>query len=465
MMTVPTDLSDLVRHATEEKDVYAAAALHPWVQPAQRRLLEDLWSERRQALLLAQMEGTPATVLEQLFALNDASVDARLARHGNTAAVVLEKLFQRSQAGAQRQRLRRYLVANPATPHKVLLQWVEAEQDLDVLKGLCANSGAEPEVLGLAAQRGIAALHTLLAVNLASNSAVLQHLWAGATEGIAAQILGHPQCPEALLETIPNTVLQRRKLAGNARAPSPVLQVLSADKHWSVRRAAAGNAATPVALLTALSRDEAEAVRRVVAMRPDLPVTAAAWLAEDDDDWVRQVVARNIITDSEVLGRLAQDAVMEVRRAVARNPACSAPLVAALAKDENEWVRAGVAYRADVPAQVLHQLEAGETSADVLSGIAQNAAASQHMLQQLVQHENPDVRRAVILNKMAPRALLQNILQDPYALHRGMVLGHPHLHDEDRWQLHQDPDPRVRFAVYGYFGRRLGMPKTSGTTM
>ena len=55
MMTVPTDLSDLVRHATEEKDVYAAAALHPWVQPAQRRLLEDLWSERRQALLLAQM--------------------------------------------------------------------------------------------------------------------------------------------------------------------------------------------------------------------------------------------------------------------------------------------------------------------------------------------------------------------------------------------------------------------------
>jgi len=69
------------------------------------------------------------------------------------------------------------------------------------------------------------------------------------------------------------------------------------------------------------------------------------------------------------------------------------------------------------------------------------------------------------LNKMAPRALLQKILQDPYALHRGMVLGHPHLHDEDRWQLHQDPDPRVRFAVYGYFGRRLGMPKTSGTTM
>ena len=456
MMKAPTDLSDLVRQAVECEDIYAGAALPPWVDFAQRSLLQGLWVRRREALLLAQMEGTPASVLEHLFTFNDASIDVRLARHQNTAAAVLGLLFQRAYGKGQHQRLRHYLAANPATPHEVLLKWVQAERDLDVLKGLCANSGAEPEVLGLAAERGIAALQTLLAVNLASNSAVLQRLWPEATEAIAAQILGHPHCPQALLEVIPKMVLQRRKLAGNARTPREVLQILSGDAQWSVRRAVAGNAATAPAQLTALSRDPAEAVRRVVAIRTDLPVAAAAQLAEDRDDWVRQVVARNAVTAPEVLERLALDAVMEVRRAVARNPQCPAHLVATLAQDKNEWVRAGVAYREHLPAKVLRQLVAGETSVDVLSGIAQNEAASMRMLQDLVQHENPDVRRGVILNKRAPRTVLRKVLEDPYVLHRGMVLEHAQLCDEDRWQLYQDPDPRVRFAVYGYFGRRLG---------
>jgi HEAT repeat protein len=62
-------------------------------------------------------------------------------------------------------------------------------------------------------------------------------------------------------------------------------------------------------------------------------------------------------------------------------------------------------------------------------------------------HENPDVRRSVILNKQAPLAVLKPLLDDPYPINRAMLAGHPALTVEVRRYLLDDPEPQVRFIA------------------
>ena len=69
------------------------------------------------------------------------------------------------------------------------------------------------------------------------------------------------------------------------------------------------------------------------------------------------------------------------------------------------------------------------------------------LLTQIARHGNRDVRRAVILNRHAPLAVLLTLLEDPYALNRTLLCRHPALGDEQLWQLIDDPEPQVRFTA------------------
>jgi len=94
---------------------------------------------------------------------------------------------------------------------------------------------------------------------------------------------------------------------------------------------------------------------------------------------------------------------------------------------------------------------------DVLAGVARNAATSPAQIARLAAHDSPDVRRAVILNRAAPREVLLALRQDGYALHRAMVLDHANLTDADRWRMRDDPDAQVRFRIFSHFARLAGV--------
>ena len=98
-----------------------------------------------------------------------------------------------------------------------------------------------------------------------------------------------------------------------------------------------------------------------------------------------------------------------------------------------------MAYQKNTPADVLGMLSA-EDDVDVLSGVASNANTPQAILIRLSGSQQTDIRRGVIINPKAERDTLLPLLEDPYYLHRLMLVSNPSLNDHDRWSLHESDE-------------------------
>lgn len=450
---------ELVELALDADDIYAAAALYPHADDADReRLGARLFAARRDCLALAACTFAHGAVLAELARLavanRDETLKMRLARNPATPGDALALFVDESEAPAQR--LACLLARHAKAPHALLSKLASQSEDLEVLRALCENVGVPSELLTLVGQRGITVLQRLLAIHLATDPQTLLQLWKSTlTSAVRAQVLRHPCCPETLLNTLPTAAAERRSLALQARTPATILAQLARDEDPGVRRAAAFNPNTAAGALIGLCFDAQAVVRRVVATRRDLPLKVVEWLIGNDDPWVRRTLARNPACPAEWLERLVNDAESEVRRAVARHPECPPRLVAQLAVDPVAWVRAGVALREDLPGALLRRLAADE-DVDVLSGIARHPTTPQAQLARLAAHAVADVRRGVILNREASRRVLLQLRHEPYPLHRVLVFEHPNLTDADRWRMRFDPDREARARLFGYFGRALG---------
>ncbi|WP_245004937.1 hypothetical protein [Paraburkholderia sacchari] len=450
---------ELVELALGADDIYAAAALYPHADHADReRLGARLFVARRDCLALAACAFAHGAVLAELARLaaanHDETLKMRLARNPATPGDALALFVDEHEAPARR--LACLLARHAKAPHALLATLAAQSEDIEVLRALCENVGVPSELLTLVEQRGIAVLQRLLAIHLATDPQTLLQLWKSTHTGaVRAQVLRHPCCPDSLLHTLPSSSAERRSLALQTRAPAAILAQLARDEDPGVRRAAALNANTPAGALIGLCFDAQAIVRRVVATRRDLPLKVVEWLIGNDDPWVRRTLARNPACPAEWLERLVNDSEAEVRRAVARHPDCPARLVAQLAADPVAWVRAGVALREDLPGALLRRLAADE-DVDVLSGIARHHATPQAQLARLAAHPVADVRRGVILNREASRRVLLQLRHEPYPLHRVLVFEHPNLTDADRWRMRFDPDREVRARLFGHFGRALG---------
>jgi len=101
---------------------------------------------------------------------------------------------------------------------------------------------------------------------------------------------------------------------------------------------------------------------------------------------------------------------------------------------------------------------ADDDDIDVQSGVAANPRTPQRLLRQMAASVNADVRRGVILNPRAARRTLLPLLRDPYYLHRLLLVDSKVLEDADKWHLHEDPDPSVRFSLFRWFAGKLMQP-------
>ncbi len=351
-MKLPVTAVELVDIAIAVDDIYTAAAVFDIANHLQQQALERvMFTRRRDVLILASWEHTPAAVLQALTTSEDASVKLRLAKHQKVS-----------------------------------------------------NKSAVKED--------------------ASNVNITKY------------------------------ALELLKQAKDTSLPLAVLKTLAVDTHAAVRAKVAANTAFPAEDSAVFAQDESAAVRRALAARHDIDADIMRQLSVDSDDWVRQRLGRNPSLSLGIMQQLATDDVDEVRRAITRNKNCPIELLERLAKDRCAWVRAGVAYQVNASSDLMRELVA-DKDIDVLSGVASNPNTPASIQLSLAQHDDADVRRGVILNPKVERETLLPLLEDPYYLHRILLLGSSKLTASDKWSLHDDPDYRVRFLVFRWFADAL----------
>ncbi len=466
-MGMPAKATDLVRLAIKAGDPYCAAAVHNIATGRDKRRLEALmFDKRRNTLLLARWEHTPASVLEAIANSSagngDSGVVIRLDKNPNATAKALSQLYVGQADVRQLNSDFTVLIAQHLhSPVSVLASIVQLSEDEQSLKAVSRNPAASAEVLSVMLERManskiIGVLYKNLAENPSTSTELLDFIYAKGDEYVRAAVIGHARCSQAVIDesVSDKDVKIMRKLAVNARVSSETLVNLAASHDVAVRCGVASNVASPEVLVMRLLLDDSCLVRRAIAARLDLTAASINALANDKDSWVRQWLARNPRIPRKVLERLSVDFEVDVRRAVARNTCCPVGLLKALAKDQSAWVRSAVAYQHKSPKVVMEAL-ATDNNIDVLSGVANNPHTPQMILQDLAASPELDIRRGVILNKYATRKTLLPLLEDPYYLHRLMLVGSVRLKGKDKWSLRDDPDFQVRFMVFRWMASRL----------
>ena len=444
----------LVKLAIKAGDPYVAAAVHELATGALKRQLEQqILESRRTALSLARWEHTPASVLTALSGIGDDAVDLRLDKNPNTASEVLSNLYV-DASNKSNLNLTRLIAQHRNSEAGILKSIALFAGDTESLLALSKNPAASAEVLACLSARMLddelsVAVNKNIAQNSSASAELLECIYQKSDVYTQAAIVGHDNCPDALIEQamMSDDLLIMRTLARDERISSDVLLKYAKSDDAGVRCGVAANATTPVSLISELVNDKSELVRREIASRNDLLPVHIVKLLVDADVWVRQRLARNAIAPLPVLRALAADTHADVRRAVARNTQCPLELLEVLATDGNAWVRAAVAYQHNSPQELLVEL-AADDDVDVLSGVANNPNTPQQVLEKMVASDEADVRRGVILNKAATRKTLLPLLEDPYYLHRVLMVANPSMQELDKWNLREDPDYQVRFSVY-----------------
>ena len=465
-MSIPDNAVDLVKLAIAAGDIYSAAAVYEVATGSDREQLETrMFGKRRDALLLARWEHTPTSVLLALAnsaANKDSAVVVRLDKNPNTPSHALSKLYvDEGKSGKGNSRLSVLIAQHQHTPVNVLESIAKFDCDIESLMAVSRNAVANADVLSLLmSQLATSQKYDVLKKNVAAHpsatNALLEQIYFNSDVYTRAAVIGHVNCPQSVIVHAVNDddVLVMRQLAASNLVSAEVLARLAISKDKAVRTSVAANMAASNALISRLVHDDSHAVRRAVAARPDLTVANIKCLMKDSDHWVRSWLARNPLVSRRVLARLSIDPHVDVRRAVARNTRCPIGLLKALATDESAWVRSAVAYQHNSSKRLMLAL-AEDFDVDVLSGVANNPHTPQYVMRKLSASTEADVRRGVILNKKATRNTLLPLLEDPYYLHRLMLVSSSKLKDKDKWHLHDDPDLQVRFVVFRWFLNRI----------
>ena len=462
-MSVLKTKTDLVRKAIETEDIYCAAAVYDIANSNERSALKNLmFSKRRNALLLARWEHTPASVLQALseddLNASDSAILIRLDKNPNTPAQALAQHYKNEKSIKQRLSLTVLVAHHLHTPIEVLENIARFDSDIESLKALSRNASANASVLSTLLNRMPHTFDKNVAAHSSASADLLMLIYDRGDVYTRATVIGHENCPSSLIEraesedALPLQVL--RQLVKSERISQTLLVKLSINKDSVVRCGVASNLATPKALVRQLLNDSNVAVRRAIASRNDLTIASIKVLMNDKDAWVRQWLGRNLKVSSKLQEKLSRDTQVDVRRAVARNPRCPIVLLDRLAKDGNAWVRSAVAYQKRTPMRLMRLL-AQDADIDVLSGVANNHHTPQKILQKLVLSADADIRRGVILNVNATRKTLLPLLEDSYYLHRLMLVTKPQLKEMDIWHLCDDPDFQVRFMAFRHFANKL----------
>ncbi len=461
-MDIPENAADLVKLAIKSSDAYIAAAVHKVASESDKVKLESLmFGKRRNALMLAKWEYTPASVLLALSNSTDGAVVVRLDKNPSTPSQAMTNLYLEKFDDSKRNLTLTVLIAqHQHTPIGILECLAKFDDNIESLMAVSKNPTINADVLRVLMNRmgnshNFNSLKKNVATHPSATADLLEYIYCDSDAYTRAAVISHAHCPQFLIERALNDdVIVMRQLAASSRLTKDMLAKLALYKDKVIRRRIASNLTLTRDLITLLVKDSNNAVRREIAARADLTVNNIKYLMCDSDHWVRMWLARNPTVPGKVLESLSLDQHAEVRRAVGRNPRCPIKLLKILSKDKHPWVRSAVAYQHRSPRKLMQEL-AEDADVDVLSGVANNPNTPQRVLQKLTASPEADVRRGVIFNYKATRKTLLPLLKDSYYLHRLMLVTNSKLKEKDKWHLRHDPDYQVRFAVFKWLVDRL----------
>jgi 3-methyladenine DNA glycosylase AlkC len=223
-------------------------------------------------------------------------------------------------------------------------------------------------------------------------------------------------------------VATRRSLATSLETKAEILGLLANDEDFYVRRAVAQHPNTTISALAQLSHDTEAQIRFFVAINPNTTTEFLNKLALDKYGEIRAQVAKSPNIMIELLEELAEDDYSETQYQVANNPSTPSYVLEKLAKKYLElaqsqqlWscqaaVLSAIAQNENTPVAILDQICSINNIDNqywLLSlDVAKNPKAPTYLLQQLADHEDIDVRRAVARNVNTPQFVIDSLTKD-----------------------------------------------------
>ncbi|MEY3746996.1 MAG: hypothetical protein RL194_455, partial [Pseudomonadota bacterium] len=241
---LPQSAAALVDEAIASGDVHCAAAVYELAGGKQQDVLHGMmFDKRRDVLMLARWEHTPAAVLRALCESSDDFVRLRLGRNQNTP---VQALVGKEQPGANAD-LTGLIAQHQNAPSDLLQHLAEADEDDEHLKSICRNQAADAAVLQSLSARKPGDFEREMVGNPNVSAAMLEAIYRSGDAYLRAAAAGHANCPLALMQEAmaDQDVLVQRQLAKDARMPAEALKRLAADADTAVRAAVAANPAMP----------------------------------------------------------------------------------------------------------------------------------------------------------------------------------------------------------------------------
>ena len=316
---LPETADALINCAISSGDLHSAAAVYELAEGEQKQQLSDiLCKERRNTLLLARWEHTPAAVLQMLAEIEDETIRLRLDKNPSSRAGTLNTIYKK---GGHDRQLISLLTQHAHSSSTLLNSLAMSEDDIPILKSIAAHPNTDANTLNRLEQRYPDMFDNELAVHAETPPELLEKLYQRGNCFIRSAVVTHIRCPQFLLDLAFNEtdINILRHLAANPRLSPEKLAILAQHDDVSVLRTLAGNPSLSKELANQMIHNSTNIVRRALASRTDLTDENLQQLANDEDHWVRQRVARHPQLDEMLLNKLAQDQNDEARRAVTRN--------------------------------------------------------------------------------------------------------------------------------------------------
>ena len=179
----------------QTRDPYCAAAIYSIASSEQRKALEAvMFGKRRNALMLARWEHTPAAVLQALskeISMNsDAAVVVRLDKNPGTPSQALSRLYAGEGDGRGRNTTLTVLIAqHQHTPTSVLESIAQFDSDIESLKAVSRNPAANGYVLKLLVGRMPEIFDRNVAANPSTPADLLEQIYAGSDAFIRIAVI------------------------------------------------------------------------------------------------------------------------------------------------------------------------------------------------------------------------------------------------------------------------------------
>ena len=374
----------------DDSDVSSAAK-----KTLKQKCLPEDWRQLDESELVERLKTSPdvgAEILRALSGSDDWSVRQAVAWHDNTPADVIEALAQDDDSDVTEATLERRLPqAWRFMSQSEKVEALKSDQvSIDIIEHLASSQKWK--------------LRQAVAWSPSTPGSILEQLKQDEDDDVKEAATTERQLP---VDWRFLSSWEKVERLGEEQTDLVLLDILSKSRASDVRRAVALHPGTPEHLISALREDDDDSVQSGVRER-DLP---DSWKSMDDEERISALKSDDV--PGSVLLILARSNSWTIRQAVALSPGTSEEILNRLSGDNDTDVQSAVRERGlpedwkqldeDGKVERLNEGSAEKHVLEILArsgrwtirqAVAQNAGATEQLLNSLLKDDDDDVKRA-----------------------------------------------------------------------